>query len=271
MRLTRSFSTGLMVLLALAPVSVSSQEAQSRGWVGVVYSASMIQVDRAGSVAFGDYPIIESIEPGSPAERAGLLTGDMIISINSQDLRKNPIPMRSLLEPGHKIVFRYKRNNEMKSSTVLVEPRPAGNPERIAFSIIGGPTHFQAERARVESGANQRVVIRQSMPPMVELNPLAVPSGIPNIGIVGALLTQLNDGLRDALGVKGNGVFVINVEPGMPAGEAGLKSGDVILRADREAVENPGKLIRIMHSSADKAVQLMVIRKQKAQTITLRW
>ena len=52
--------------------------------------------------------------------------------------------------------------------------------------------------------------------------------------IAGALMTQLNDDMKDALSVKGNGLFVINVESGSRAGVAGLKSGDVILKADKE-------------------------------------
>jgi serine protease Do len=106
---------------------------------------------------------------------------------------------------------------------------------------------------------------------MVEISPLAIPSAMPSIGIAGALLTQLNDDLRAALSVKGNGVFVINVETGTPAGEAGLKSGDVILKADRELIDNPGELLRIMRASVENAVRLEIVRKRKAQTLTLRW
>jgi serine protease Do len=106
---------------------------------------------------------------------------------------------------------------------------------------------------------------------MVEISPLAIPSGMPSIGIAGALLTQLNDDLRAALSVKGNGVFVINVEMGTPAGEAGLKSGDVILRAGRESIDNPGELLRVMRAAAENSVRLELIRKRKPQTIILRW
>lgn len=66
-------------------------------------------------------------------------------------------------------------------------------------------------------------------------------------------------------------MFVINVALGTPAREAGLRSGDVIVRADRESVQNPGELIRIMRSASDKALSLSVVRKRKEQTIILRW
>ena len=106
---------------------------------------------------------------------------------------------------------------------------------------------------------------------MVEISPLAMPTGTPSIGIFGALLTQLNADMRDALSVKGNGVFVINVETGTPAGEAGLKSGDVILRAGGEAIGNPAELIRIMRAATENNVRLQLIRKRRPQVVTLRW
>lgn len=155
-------------------------------------------------------------------------------------------------------------------ATVLVTPRPAGNPETLALSIIGPvPTPGRVENP--SGPGSTRVILRQAMPPMVDISPLAIPSGTPSIGIVGALLTRLNDDMRDALSVKANGLFVIDVQIGTPAGEAGLKSGDVILRADRELVGNPGELIRIMRASDDNSLRLEVIRKRKPQTITLRW
>ena len=266
MRLSRSIAVSAVVLLSIAPVA-RAQEAQSKGWVGIVITTGVGQTDRAGSMVFNDYPVIESIEPGSPAERAGLQAGDLIVSINSQDMRSNPVPPRAMLEPGQKVLIRYRRNDAIRTATVLIEPRPAGNPQTYRLSIIGpvpGP-------GRSEAGPGQRVTIRQSTRPMVEISPLAMPTGTPSIGIFGALLTQLNADMRDALSVKGNGVFVINVETGTPAGEAGLKSGDVILRAGGEAIGNPAELIRIMRAATENNVRLQLIRKRRPQVVTLRW
>ena len=268
MRITRSLSAVLIAALSVAPMIARAQGPQSKGWVGIVITTGIGQTDRSGSMIFSDYPIIESVEPGSPAERAGLMTGDVILSINSQDLRTNPVPTSALLVPGQKVLIKYKRNDVVKSSSFLVEPRPAGNPQTIALSMIGPvPGPDRGENA----GPNTRVTIRRSAPPMVEISPLAIPSSAPSIGIAGALLTQLNDDLRAALSVKGSGVFVINVQMGTPAGEAGLKSGDVILKADRESIENPGELLRIMRAAAENSVRLELVRKQKPRVIMLRW
>ena len=270
MRLTRSIAIGAVAFLAVAPMA-RAQEAQSKGWVGIVITTGIGQTDRNGSMIFNDYPVIESIEPGSPAERAGLQAGDLIMSINSQDMRKNPVPPRAMLEPGQKVLFRYRRSDEVKTLSLLIEKRPAQNPQTLQLSIIGpvpGPNRADAERA---AASTERVTIRRTNRPMVEISPLAMPTGTPSIGIFGALMTQLNADMRDALSVKGNGVFVINVESASPAGEAGLKSGDVILKAAGESIGNPAELIRIMRAATENNVRLQLIRKRKPQVVTLRW
>ncbi len=268
MRFARQSAIGMIALLALAPISGRAQETQSKGWVGIVITTGFGQTDRAGSMVFADYPVIESIEPGSPAEKAGLQSGDIVISINGQDMRKNPIPPRSMLQPGQKAIFKYRRNAVAMTATIDVKPRPEGNPETLQLSITGSAP--QPGRG-TPSGGGTRVVLRRSAPPMVEMSPLALPSATPSIVIGGALLTQLNNDMKEALSVKGNGLLVIDVESGSRAGIAGLRGGDVILKADKELVGNPGELIRIIRESADNMLRLQVIRKRKPQTILLRW
>jgi serine protease Do len=265
----RSIALGVALLVA-APAAARAQERDPRGWVGVLITTGIGQQGPSGAFVFADYPVIESIDPGSPAEKAGLQSGDILISINSQDLRKNPVPMNSLLVPGQKISFRFRRNDVEKSSALVVAQRPAGTSRHVQLSIIGPPPSGP-QRAQTEEGIGRRVVTRVPVPPMVSIAPLTFGTGTPSIAIAGAELTRLNEGLRDVLKVKGDGLFVINVAIGTPAGEAGLKSGDVIVRANRMVVQNPGQLIRLMTEAVDNAVVLQVLRKQKSQTITLRW
>jgi serine protease Do len=266
----RFFAIALVTVLTCLPAPARAQAPEPKGWVGVLITTGLGERNPSGSLVFSDYPVVESIDPGSPAEKAGLQAGDVLISINSQDFRKNPIPMSSLLVPGQKILFRYRRNDVERSSTLLVAERPAGTSRTVQLSIIG-PAPSGPRRAQAEEGMNRRVLTRMPLPPMVSIAPLAFGTGTPSIGIAGAELTRLNDGLRDVLKVKGDGLFVINVAVGTPAGEAGLKSGDVIVRADRQLVQNPGQLIRLMTEAADNALVLQILRKQKLQRITLRW
>ena len=269
MRHKRSYALALAALLALAPHPARAQGDAPKGWVGVLITTGIGQTDNSGALVFNDYPVIESIDPGSPAEKAGLMAGDILIAINKQDFRKIPIPMNSLLVPGQRIVFRYRRDNIEKTSALVVAERPAGTSRRVQLSLIGPDR--SVVRRQAEEGINRRAATRIPVPPMVSIAPITFGTGVPSIGIAGAEITRLNDGLRDVLKVKGEGLFVINVLLGSPAEESGLRSGDVIVRAARELVQNPGQLIRLMQEAESNSLALQILRKQKAQNLVLRW
>jgi serine protease Do len=271
MRFTRSsYLLGLAALLAAAPVSARAQvEPPPKGWLGLVITTGIGESNRSGRLIFNDYPVIESIDPGSPAEKAGLQVGDILVSINAQDFKENPIPLSSLLVPGRKVVFRYRRDNAAKKSTLTVALRPAGTSPRYQLSIIG-PDPIRDPRMQTER-MQRRVGDRMPVPPNVTIAPMVFGTGTPSIAIAGAELTQLNEGLRDFANLKGDGIFVINVVAPSPAAESGLRPGDLIVRADKRLIQNPGQLIRLMMDARDNALILQILRKQKAQDLTLRW
>lgn len=269
MLVTRSYAFALAALIAFAPHPARAQVETPKGWVGVLITTGVGQADQSGRMVFNDYPVVESIDPGSPAEKAGLMAGDILISINSQDFRKNPIPMNSLLVPGQKIVFRFRRDNIERRSTLVVAERPEGASQRVELRIIDPDP--STRRAQTDEPVNRRAAARMPVPPLVSVAPIIFGTGVPSIAIAGAELTRLNDGLRDLANVKGSGLFVINVVLGTPAEAAGLKSGDVIVRVAQEAVSNPGQLIRLMEAAENNALVLQILRKQKAQSLVLRW
>lgn len=288
MRKARSITLSGAVLLLLAPAAAHAQrEAQrepSRGWVGVAYTTSG-QTDRGGLLVFSDYPVIESIEPSSPAERAGLAAGDTILAMNSQDLRRSPLPMASMIQPGQKIVFRFKRNDSVREVTVTVAPRPSGTSGSLSLTLIEQSAATAGERAEGVSPASARqplppprgervraeVRARIPGPPAVTIAPLVFGFGPRTLGVAGAELTGLNADLGSAVGISSRGIFVVNVALGTPAKESGLRSGDVIIKADASRVGDPGQLIRVMRAATDNSIRLRIVRNKKPQTITLRW
>ena len=82
-------------------------------------SFHLIRVRRDGGIA------ARHIAAGSPAEKAGMLSGDLITSINGVDLKTNPqayFQVRLLSSPGDTFDLVWQRNGEMHSgSLALVE------------------------------------------------------------------------------------------------------------------------------------------------------
>ena len=89
----------------------------------------------------------------------------------------------------------------------------------------------------------------------------------------GAEFTPLNSDLCDVLGVKPDGVFVMHVLEGSAARNAGLRGGDIILRADSIKVSTPVDLVRAIRAAdeTDHTIVLQIMRKHQPQTLALRW
>jgi S1-C subfamily serine protease len=273
MKLISKNTIGLAAILLLAPLTLPAQNESPKGWVGVLITTGIGEANSAGRLIFRDYPVIESIDPGSPAEKAGLRAGDILISINSQDFKLNPIPMDELLVPGRKITFRYRRDNSAKVSRMTVAVRPAGTTAGREIVIRSLPDLPRVADRRATEDAVRQVRIRDGglLAPSVSIAPLVFGNGTPSIALLGAELTRLNEDLRNALNVRGDGVFVVNVAVGSPAGESGLKGGDVIVAAAKQLLQNPGQLYRLIEMATGNSLSLSIVRAQKQQNLVLRW
>lgn len=274
----------LFALIVLAAMIPKPARAQSRGWVGVAYTTGVGTTDRNGAMIFTDYPVIESIEPNSPAERAGLLAGDTILAMNAQDLRRSPLPVATMIQPGRKILVRFRRN-ALREVTLIVAQRPSGTSESVALTIIGpGPSPGTTPApAQAPTGPRREVMLRTpraaaaeaaaraAVPPTAALPPLAFGFGPRTLALAGAELTGLNSDLAALAGVDTPGIFVVNVALGTPAKQSGLRSGDVIVKAGGSPVGDPGELIRVLRESNGSALRLDIIRKKKPAVLTLRW
>lgn len=221
------------------------------GWVGV----SLIQMGRGddpSSMRIG-YPVIASVDPGSPAQAAGLVAGDTVLAYNDVDPREDPLGMQRFLRPGNRLVMRVRRDG-VRDVALTVGKRPSRSRMRVSVST--------EEVAAVPS------------PMVMDVGPVPIAAPL-HVGrdapLAGAQLAELNPGLASVLNVRDQGVLVVDVLPGSPAMSSGLASGDIVVRADTIAVTSPIALIRAMRLATDRTVLLDLIRKGKAQRVTLRW
>src|SRR5688572_2767011 len=69
------------------------------GWLGVTISDNAL-VDGEFNVFFEAYPIVSRVDERSPAAKAGVRRGDVLISFNSHDMRGGAVQMKEWLKPG---------------------------------------------------------------------------------------------------------------------------------------------------------------------------
>ena len=83
------------------------------GWLGVsTVDVSDLRITREGRlVRYCAYPVVVTVEPGSPAEKGGLASGDTIVAYAGRDLLKGgEIALDRLIVPGQTLRVTVRRD-----------------------------------------------------------------------------------------------------------------------------------------------------------------
>jgi C-terminal processing protease CtpA/Prc len=299
---------------APAPPIVSVHISRPEGYIGIVYSGTQRvqtserrhdnrRVERTVLVSYTAYPAIVSVEPGSPAERAGLSAGDTVLSYNGRDVVAEPFPLHDMLRPGARLDMRVRRNGAVRNVAVTVGRRPgthvvvqpgvhySPSPEiaaEVRREVEGALAQARREmqrsrrltnrqreeiRREADSAARARAALPTALLPTPMLFTTASVSAV-----AGAETTPLNDDLAGVLGVR-RGVFVLRVNPGTPAAQSGLRGGDVITAVGDSTVTDLSQLRRAINAEqrriraaqGERAISLRIVRNKRNQRLTLRY
>ena len=121
----------LRILQELAPVGCDFQEffrenvsgteeldyATYLGYAGLKLNRELGEKPKLGFTAVQNFNgpiIVQSLEPESRAERAGLESGDILLEMDGQPLNSPPQSLRKGLTPGREVRFRIRRGQEEK-------------------------------------------------------------------------------------------------------------------------------------------------------------
>lgn len=113
--------------------AVSLSSAAPAGYLGVTLSSVPVRwaLQAGYVVSYCEYPVVESVDPGSPAERSGLRAGDTLLAFNGQDVRTGMVDYPSLLVPGRTVRMRARRSGRSTEYAARVISRP--EPSSVRF------------------------------------------------------------------------------------------------------------------------------------------
>jgi serine protease Do len=203
-----------------------------RGWLGVKIQTVTDDIAETLGVPENTGALVSAVTPGSPAEKGGLESGDVILKFDGKDV------------------------TTMRGLPKIVAQTPIGKSIDVEVLRKGSRKTVQVAVGRLEEDEGQSPVNAKES----EKKENEMPSGAT---VLGMKLAVLNDDARKKYGIdaKTNGLIVEDVEGQSGAAQKGIKAGDVIVEAGQDPITKPEDLARSVdkvRSSGRKAVLLRV-------------
>ena len=265
-----------------------AEQAAPRGWIGLeVQGPGLLPRIEGGEllVRYFAYPRVISVDPSSPAQRAGIVPNDTLLAYNGVDVSENDISQTRLLRPNTKISISYLRDGRVRVVPVTVAPAPMRIVQRREDesrarelwlgSLPDGPSF---PRLPLAPAAPSRTGLRAAASSMASTLP--APPALPSLAglaygnaVAGAQLSTVSEGLGKALGVS-SGVLVTSAPVSSPAGQSGLQDGDVITKVAGQAVRRVSEvrdLVALAVDNGEHAIDLQVVRQRRTLSLTLKW
>jgi membrane-associated protease RseP (regulator of RpoE activity) len=229
--------------------------------VQIGVSIADLEAGQAGAGA-----VVREVRDESPAEKAGMKEGDVIVEFDGEKVRSARHLSRLVTEtaPGRTVTAAVMRDGQRVTLQLTPEE--------------GGMAWFPGERAwrfdmpgmRFEDGAlkelldeKERGAFSFKVPDDGDFDVFVTPGR----GRLGVGIQPLTPQLGEYFGAK-DGVLVTTVEPDSPAAKAGLKAGDVITAVGDTAVTTPSELTRAIRRAEGEQVSITYYRDKKSAKTT---
>ncbi|HYF08492.1 MAG TPA: DegQ family serine endoprotease [Acetobacteraceae bacterium] len=203
-----------------------------RGWLGVSLQPLDPELARALGLPQAQGALIRGVEPGSPAARAGLRAGDVVVALDGRPV-EDPRELAGVVaqaRPGREVALTVLRDGQRREQTVALGEFP---------------------RPREVAGGGGR----------------GGPVPVPTAGELG--LTFLPRGGKPG---QGEGAVIARVEPGSIAEQRGLQPGDVVLRVGDREVTTPQDVteaVRAARREGRPAIALQIRRGEGQAFVAL--
>ena len=195
------------------------------GWLGIYFeelTEETIKTLNLGNIKGG--MLVQSLFEGSPAEKAGIKPGDVLLELDGKQLLKGSDLTLTIgnYAPGQKVKFKVLREDKVSDKEVALGDRA------------------DMKTATVKSGDKEL------------------------LGNYGIELAELNDSLKSQYKIpkEVTGVLILNVTQRSQAAQAGLDAGDVIYKINDKKIKSITDVKNIL-TDTNKSYYFFINRKGK--------
>ena len=191
----------------------------TRGWLGVNIQEVTPELAKSFGLKENKGALVAQVGPGSPAEKAGIEQGDVILE------------------------FDGKAVSDSKDLPRIVASTPVGKMVTVKLSREGKGLDRSLKVGELDE----------------KVEGAEAPSSHKSLGIS---VQDLTPEIAQGLGLKkATGVVVTQVEPGSPAAEAGLRTGDVIREVNRKPVKRTDDFVQRLEKAKGQDTVLLFIQR----------
>jgi serine protease Do len=190
----------------------------TRGWLGVGIQEVTPELAKSFDLKEKKGALVGQVVSGSPAEKAGIEQGDVILEFDGKEVA------------------------DSKDLPRIVASTPVGKGVTVKLSRNGKLVDRQVKVGELE----EKTEIAKT----------------PTHRSLGITVQNLTPEIAKGLGLKKEtGVVVTQVEPGSPASDAGIQTGDVIGEVNRKPVKNAEDFIQKVEKAKDQDNVLLLIQR----------
>jgi len=220
--------------------SIISKGRVIRGYLGVAIQSVTKEIAEQFKLDSVRGALVTDVTPGSPAEKAGIIRGDVIRKVNDYDVKDTISLVNRIAETdvGSSLKIDIVRNGEAKSVTAQVTEQPADLVARLNRDQ-GDPGQSEETQSGLFAGVQvqnltQRLRSQANVPPTV------------------------------------SGVIVTGVDPSSPVAQQ-IRPGDVIEQINRRPVPDVNEFERVVSQlDQDRAVMVGIARNRQRSFIVIQ-
>ncbi len=212
-----------------------------RGWIGVRIQSVDAELAEGRGLDTTTGALVANVSPGGPAELAGIVAGDVILTFDGKSV------------------------NDMRQLPRIVAETPIGKSVEVVLWRDRGEKTVNLEVGELDE---------QEVAAAAEPDAPTLPEQ-GDVPLIGLSVASLTPEIRQAfeIGEEVTGVVITEVDANSSAAEKGLMPGDVIIDVDQKPVVSPADVdtrVQEARDNGQRVVTLLIERRGDARWVALR-